>query len=213
MSTNRVVPDRPLTPAGERLLEVASRLFYLRGIRAVGVDEVAEVAGTTKKTLYDQFRSKDRLVAAYLRRRAERWQSFLRAHLDEHAPQAGPERVLAVLDAARSWHQDGDRGCAFVNAWAEIGGTDHPGCQVVREDKRSMRRLFVQLVEAVPTAGPGAGAQIHLLYEGALVLTTAGGEVDAFARARAAAEQLLRSAATGPRESPNETSRGAVGET
>jgi AcrR family transcriptional regulator len=33
----------------------------------VGVDAIAAEAGVTKKTLYDKFGSKDRLVAAYLR--------------------------------------------------------------------------------------------------------------------------------------------------
>ncbi|MGH3368001.1 MAG: helix-turn-helix domain-containing protein, partial [Nocardioidaceae bacterium] len=64
---------QPLTPAGERLVEAASELFYRRGIRAVGVDLIAEVAGTTKKTLYDRFGSKDGLVVLYLQRRQHRW--------------------------------------------------------------------------------------------------------------------------------------------
>ena len=63
--------DDPMTPVGERLAETAGRLFYARGIRAVGVELIAEEAGTTKKTLYDRFGSKDALVALYLRRRAE----------------------------------------------------------------------------------------------------------------------------------------------
>ncbi len=68
-----------LTRAGHRLLDAASALFYARGIRAVGVDLIADEAGTTKKTLYDCFGSKDALVALYLRRRAIRWQEFLRS--------------------------------------------------------------------------------------------------------------------------------------
>ncbi|MBA2640251.1 MAG: TetR/AcrR family transcriptional regulator [Nocardioidaceae bacterium] len=184
-------PDRALTPAGERLLDAACELFYARGIRAVGVDEVANVAGTTKKTLYDQFRSKDRLVAAYLRRRAKLWRAFVGSHLDEHAAEPGAERVLAVFDSARAWHQRHSRGCAFVNAWAELGGTDHPGCAVVLEEKRWMRTLFVQLVMATPSADPDLGPRLDLLYEGALVAATAGGQADAFEHARAAAATLL----------------------
>jgi hypothetical protein len=38
--------------------------FYERGIRAVGVDLIADEVGTTKKTLYDRLGSKDELVAA-----------------------------------------------------------------------------------------------------------------------------------------------------
>lgn len=193
MPATRATADRPLTPAGERLLGVASDLFYYRGIHAVGVEEIAAVAGTTKKTLYDQFRSKDRLVAAYLARRAERWRAFCLAHLDEHAPEPGTGRVLVVYDALERWHRGNQRGCAFVNAWAELGGTDHPGCAVVRADKQWMRELFERLVgELLP--GPDAGmlgGQLHLLYEGALVVSTAGGRADAIEQARAAATRLL----------------------
>ena len=85
--------DPALTPAGERLLDAASELFYRRGIRAVGVDLVAETAGTTKKTLYDRFGSKDELVALYLRRRARRWQAFLFPYLRAIRSGRRPRRV------------------------------------------------------------------------------------------------------------------------
>src|SRR4051812_43582457 len=70
-----------MTEAGTRLLDAASDLFYRRGVRAVGVDLIAETAGTTKKTLYDRFGSKDALVALYLLRRAHRWRGHLLAPL------------------------------------------------------------------------------------------------------------------------------------
>ena len=59
----------PENPTRERILTAASKLFYAEGIRAVGVDAVAEKAGLTKRTLYYHFRSKDDLVAAYRRAR------------------------------------------------------------------------------------------------------------------------------------------------
>src|SRR4029077_7131780 len=42
-----------------RLIAAADGLFYGQGIRAVGVDAVAEAAGVTKRTLYYHFASKD----------------------------------------------------------------------------------------------------------------------------------------------------------
>ena len=42
-----------------------------KGIRAVGVDAIAEAAGTNKMTLYRHFASKDELVAEYLRQCAK----------------------------------------------------------------------------------------------------------------------------------------------
>ena len=183
--------DDPMTPVGERLAATASRLFYARGIRAVGVELIAEDAGTTKKTLYDRFGSKDALVTLYLRRRAETWQGLVLDRLAEH-PDAGTDRVLVVFDALQGWLAEQWRGCAFVNAYAEIGGTDHPALPVVRAEKAWMRRLFTALVEQAGYDGSERlGAQLHLLYEGGVVALTAGDQVDAIALAREAAARLL----------------------
>ena len=48
-------------PPRDRLLAVAAELFYRHGIRAVGVEAIAEAAGTNKMTLYRHFPSKDEL--------------------------------------------------------------------------------------------------------------------------------------------------------
>jgi AcrR family transcriptional regulator len=183
----------PATPAGERILATASKLFYERGIRAVGVDAIALEAGTTKKTLYDRFGSKDALVAAYLVRRADRWRSFLDRALSESRA-TGIGGVLAVFDVAEEWAAANGRGCAFVNAYAEIGGTDHPANTVILEDKSFMHDTFVRLLTEAGVDDPEVlGGQLHLLYEGAIVVSTAGGRTDAFETARAAARALLKS--------------------
>jgi AcrR family transcriptional regulator len=184
--------DDVMTPAGARLLDTASRLFYERGIRSVGVDLIAEDAGTTKKTLYDRFGSKDALVVLYIRRRAAHWQQRALAHLAEH-PDPGPERILSVFDALEGWLDRQERGCAFVNAYAEVGGTDHPALPLIRSEKAWMRELFTALTdEAGCDDSARCGAQLHLLYEGAVVALTAGADPGAVGHARDAAERLLR---------------------
>ena len=52
----------------DRIFATASDLFYRHGIRAVGVDAIAQEAGTNKMSFYRSFPSKDDLVAEYLRR-------------------------------------------------------------------------------------------------------------------------------------------------
>src|SRR4030088_61931 len=77
-ATNGRIPPR------ERLLAVAAGLFYRPGIRAVGVEAIAEAAGTNKMTLYRHFPSKDELVAEYLRQTAKQadrcWDRYRQAH-------------------------------------------------------------------------------------------------------------------------------------
>ncbi|HEX2175006.1 MAG TPA: helix-turn-helix domain-containing protein [Nocardioidaceae bacterium] len=188
---------RPLTPAGERLVAAASELFYDRGIHAVGVDLIAEVAETTKKTLYDRFGSKEGLVVLYLQRRQHRWREFVSRHLDEMSvdrrPPWGP---LGVLDALELWMAEQSRGCAFVNAYAELGGSDHPGVEVIRSEKQWTQRLYRRLCEEDGLPEPEQlAAAVHLVHEGVLVLATAGAQPDAFAHGRRTVEQLLAAAA------------------
>src|SRR5690242_21813648 len=77
-------------PPRERILAAAAELFYRHGIRAVGVEAIAEAADTNKMTLYRHFASKDELVAECLRRFAARadgmWDAIVAAHPnDPHA--------------------------------------------------------------------------------------------------------------------------------
>ena len=183
-------PLPPLTEAGTRLLDAASDLFYRRGVRAVGVDLIAETAGTTKKTLYDRFGSKDALVALYLLRRAHRWRDHLLSRLDVASGGDRERVVLAVFDALETWMGAQRRGCAFVNAYAELGDGAHPAVPVIRAEKAWMRTLFDTL------AGDRAvGAHLHLLYEGTLVVLTAAANPDAAAEARRAVRSVLACAA------------------
>jgi len=180
-----------MTPAGERLLATASELFYRRGIHAVGVDLIAERAGTTKKTLYDRFGSKDNLVAVYLEVRFERWRAFVDERLAVLEP--GPSQVLAAFDVLAEWLAANTCGCAFVNANAEIGRTDHPGVPVIHAEKQWMRARYEEL--AVAAGLPVVlGAYLHLLHEGAIVALTSGGQPDAVANAKSAARELLAAA-------------------
>src|SRR5437016_12018415 len=71
-------------PPRSRILAAAGELFYRHGIRAVGVDAIAEAAGTNKMTLYRHFPSKDDLVAEYLREKAKRVEAFWERLEDEH---------------------------------------------------------------------------------------------------------------------------------
>ena len=99
-------------PMAERIMAAADRLFYQKGIRAVGVDTVAAEAGISKRSLYDTFPSKDALVAAYLRQRVQPLPA------SDLPPTA---QVLALFDQLHVRFANGDfRGCPFVNAVTEL---------------------------------------------------------------------------------------------
>nr|WP_314843502.1 helix-turn-helix domain-containing protein [uncultured Microbacterium sp.] len=167
------VPDlAPLTPGGRRVLDAASRLFYERGIHAVGVDTIAEAAGVTKKTLYDRFGSKEALVVSYLQHRDARWRDHVAEHL-ARVPEPGVDRVLGIFDAAISWSDaNSPKGCSAINARAEIGdgSKDHPVFPEVTRQKSWLLGVFDDLCTEAGLRDPQATAKaMMLLYEGAIV--------------------------------------------
>jgi AcrR family transcriptional regulator len=156
------------TPPRERILAVARELFYRRGIHAVGVDAIAEAAGTNKMTLYRHFASKDELVAACLREQALE----KRAELDviAAAHRGDPKgHLLALLQYVGEWvAREADRGCAFANAAVELPDQDHPARQVVREHKAAFRQRLADLCCDAGLNDPEALAdEVFLLCEGA----------------------------------------------
>jgi AcrR family transcriptional regulator len=172
----RLVVDRSLpeaarlTPAGERILAAASTLFYEQGIRTVGVDTIAETAGVTKKTLYDRFGSKDKLIAAYLDRRNRVWQAFLDEQLAARAPGTPEEVILALFSALTDWIAGSRKGCGFINASVELAAPDHPAMPVIVGQKQWMRSEFKAQASLAGLADPDELAdRLLLLHEGALV--------------------------------------------
>ena len=168
-------PPRPTakprvrTAAARRILDTASTLFYERGIRAVGVDTIADAAHVTKATLYKQFGSKDQLVTEYLRARDERWQEALEELSARHAdPQA---RLLAVFDAYGAWLvDDAFRGCAFINAAAELPDVDHPARTMIGEHKMALLEQLARLAADAGYDRPKPLAEeLLLLLDGAAV--------------------------------------------
>lgn len=179
-----------LTPGARRILDVASELFYRRGIHAVGVDTIATESGVTKRTLYDRFGSKDELVAAYLRARDRRWRDLVVAALGAETDPA--RRVLVPFDVLDGWLATSDRGCSFVNAHAELPDPGHPGRGPIAEEKRWLRELFGTLLAEAGAPDPDALArQLLVLHEGAMVTFSVAAEPDAVSAARTAAAVLL----------------------
>jgi AcrR family transcriptional regulator len=184
-------PDKRLTPGAQRILDVASELFYWRGIHAVGVDTIAAESGVTKRTLYDRFGSKDGLIVAYLEARDRRWRTLITSRLDaEHADPV--QRALVPFDVLFEWLAPSSRGCSLVNAFAELPEPEHPGRQVVVAEKKWLRALFRELLAEAGAEDPNELAvQLLSLHEGAIVCYSIVAEANVAATVRAAAETLI----------------------
>src|SRR5438477_5889646 len=141
-------------PPRERILAAARELFYRRGIHAVGVDAIAEAAGTNKMTLYRHFASKDVLVAACLSELTQEfdatWDALAAAHVGD------PEgQLLAWLRHVGDFKEnEAERGCALANAAVELPDKDHPARRVIREYKTALRERLIQLCRDAKLTDP-----------------------------------------------------------
>jgi AcrR family transcriptional regulator len=157
-------------PPRARLLAAAAELFYRHGIRAIGVDAVAEAADTNKMTLYRHFASKDELVAECLREFArealQRWQRYEQAHPGD--PRAQIHAWLA--EVAGILADRNHRGCALANAAIELPDKAHPARRVVEEFKLAQRSYLALLCKRAGLTDPEMLAdELYLLVEGARV--------------------------------------------
>ena len=145
----------------ERILETADRLFYLQGIRAVGVDTIAAEIGISKRTLYNHFPSKDQLITAYLARR------FVQPRPSDKPP---VEQILGTFDSLERRFATKDfRGCPFVNAVAELGAEDRSVKKIAVEFKESRRVWFRDLLIELGVAdAEGLATQLTLLVDGSI---------------------------------------------
>ncbi len=180
----------------EAILEAAERLFYERGFQAVPMDEVRDAAGVSLKGIYACFPSKTDLVHAYLERQDQRWRDAVEAYVTRRSTDPR-EQLLLVFDAveARVRGQHPFRGCAFHNAFGELGGTSPDAVAVVRSHKHHLRDFLTRTARRAGLRRPGElAAQLLLLAEGALITSAIDGDARVPRRAKAAAAVLIDAA-------------------
>ncbi|TPK97891.1 TetR/AcrR family transcriptional regulator [Mesorhizobium sp. B2-4-14] len=156
--------------AAKKILDVAYELFYRRGIRAIGVDEIVKRAGVTKPSLYRSFPSKDELAASYLRQYdLEFWERFDEA-VDAH-PGDPRAQIIAFLTRVGKRTQKPDfRGCGMTNAAVEYPERGHPARVVSEENKQELRRRLRTMAAAMGAQDADTlGDGLLLLIEGAYI--------------------------------------------
>src|SRR5918995_927246 len=165
----------PAADPAQRVVDAADELFYARGIRAVGMDDVRTAAGVSLK-------------------RHSMWTEGLTSAVE--SIEDPRDRLLAVYDYLAEWFaEDGFRGCGFINAFGELGPTSPDVAAYAREHKRSFQE---QLAALVAEAGfdVSLAPQLAILAEGAQTTAAIEGSPDAAGHARRAAETLIDAAAS-----------------
>jgi AcrR family transcriptional regulator len=171
----------------DRILQTADRLFYLQGIRAVGVDTIAAEIGISKRTLYNHFPSKDALISAYLMRR------FVPFRASDEPP---VEQILGTFESLERRFANKDfRGCPFVNAVTELGAADRVVKKVAIAFKESRRIWFRDLLMQLDAANAdGLATQLSLLVDGSIAQDLVRDDPSLARAAKQAAQVLLENA-------------------
>ncbi len=179
----------------ERILAAAARLFAVQGINATGMEQVAEAAPVSKRTLYVHFRTKSDLVIAHLQDLASSGATLESVLTREDIPPR--ERILGLFDQPVP-EAAPVRGCPFIDAAAEFPDPDSAVHSYAREQKLRMVELVTALVTELGCREPAALAeQLVTLADGAASRAMVLGEADYGRHARTAAETLLAHALAG----------------
>ncbi len=178
--------------ARDRLLAAADRLFYRDGLRASGIDTIIAEAGVAKMTLYSHFKSKDELIAEYLRQRGARTREWLAATTARRAAESG-DWVAALFAALKEWFAAPDyRGCAFINAASELSDPAHPGRAAIVEHERLFAELVADVLRKAKVRDADTATEaLVLVINGAIVSVACGGPPEAADAALAAARKVL----------------------
>lgn len=171
--------DLSALPARERILLTAHDLFYADGIRATGIDRVIAASAVTKVTFYRHFPSKDDLVRAFLDHRHARWMAWFVDALGRrgaHERSGDAQALLLLADVMAEWFADPVfRGCAFINAVAEVGGSVEGAAERARDHKREMVEVIADLLPATLPQRTALAQAAAIGIDGAIVKAQMGG--------------------------------------
>ena len=178
--------------AGERLCEIATDLFYKRGIRAVGVDEIVSEAGVTKPTLYRNFASKDDLVSVCLTTQIANAQRKMDAIARRWADDPLAQLRAIIISLTEDMTHPDYRGCPMTNAAVEFPDSAHPARKLSESCKADMRQRIGELARRLDTPEPDTLADgLLLLIEGACTSRHTSGSQGPAAALPQASEKLI----------------------
>ncbi len=189
------MPRKPAPGARDRILDVAARLFYERGVHAVGLQQVIDDYGCGKNLLYREFPSKDELVVAWLERCRQDWAAKVDRAIEPLAGDPAAQLVAIVRVAADDIAGPTFRGCALRNTHVEFPDPDHPAHRVAVEHLVALRAQLRELAERAGADDPGTLAdRVMLILDGLQTNGAVLGRDGPAAAAVELAEQVVRDA-------------------
>ena len=187
-------PAATMSPdlAERSVLAAADELFYSRGIAAVAMSDVRDLAGVSMRRLYNMFPSKADLVAAWLSDRHRSWMAWFNEAVERHAA-PDDDALLATFEAIAEWiASPGYRGCGFINSLAETSEIDQRHREIIAGHKRDLLECLAELAtHDHPRAPTWLAAAVGVMLDGTFVQCAVFGNDEPLKAARSAVRQLL----------------------
>ncbi|MBC9131101.1 TetR/AcrR family transcriptional regulator [Frischella sp. Ac13] len=129
----------------ELIIKTAEKLFYRTGFSSVGVDDIRDISGCSKTTLYNHFGSKDKLIVEVLKHR----DSIFRSKLEDSIKGLnGKNAILEIFKWHKKWFSEVDyNGCLFMRAVEEMRETLPCVSDILMEHKEFVRHLIYSKLE------------------------------------------------------------------
>ncbi|MGC2776582.1 MAG: helix-turn-helix domain-containing protein [Bradyrhizobium sp.] len=178
----------------QRILDAAYGLFWRQGFVRASLDDIAEGAGITKRTLYQHFRSKDDLIADVLAQSSKLAMERLQ-RISDRMPD-GPEAMIDSFFGQLSEWAAKPRwsGTGFTRVVAELADLPgHPARTIARQHKARVEAWLADLLAKSNVSSPVERArEMTLLMEGAMSLMLIHGDRSYADAAARAAKQLVK---------------------
>lgn len=179
----------------ERIIRVASDLFYRQGYNSTGINQIIAEADIAIGSLYNHFSSKTDLLQAYLAKEESEW---LEGFENSMAKTSDPgEKLLALVDYRKKLQQASNfAGCHFIKITSETGETNPSVSAFVKAHKAKQKNLIRTLVDEYFEDKPehdtdSITENIFLLIEGAVVTSTINKQNDSFDQVKKIIKGLL----------------------
>lgn len=146
------------------LLEHAENLFYKHGFHSVGLKRVVTEADVALMTLYNHFDSKEDLILEVLKKREEKYFSFLKAAVRKNSSNF---IALSLAEAHMDWIRSfGMNGCMFLRAKEEFSSDQNEIVKYVNAHKKLLISFFQE-----HGFNDRESTRLTMLFEGATALS------------------------------------------
>lgn len=188
----------PNEPCCDRIMDVASDLFFRQGYHATGINQIIAESGVAKATFYSHFKSKDELCKCYLEKLAQGEMLNIDGFIAEAKNPV--ERYMAPMRSLEPWLASTEfRGCPFVNIASEVPDPSSPlrkiGMNVYAGVGRKVESVCRELIASSPQYQhlkvEELSKSYSLVFAGAIALSELYHDVWPAQEAVKAAERLI----------------------